>query len=776
MNTRRISTKLRVGALAFVSVSCSQWAVASDLVIRVSSLSPDLVAIVAKTGQERSIEVSPGTDILKLVTEYCGSANARRYYLPIFLAANAANEDVAAGRTVTTLRAVLKIPACLYANEKFTAVPTGQTGPRWDKPLQISSHVLSRVSEVAKLPNEPIRFEPHVPGSGTIQIAAAQSRLPGQSVDFERLTTGTPLPESLAGIGPELVTQFDSRRLTDPSLLSQYNKLLKSVLEIAGAANNNQLDAATVVRSSAFERAVRTQDVLASNSQVDFSRLLPNAQIVSSGFVPGYYSVTLKDDENVAAAARQIVASLPDAAAAAGASLVSDYVPIFAEAQAADDTSCRPVPGKPWPIDADEIRKVLDLRRRVGQRPITGRLLIFDTGFPRGRVGKPPFDARYFIRRIDDSSGPDAEPYLWTTVPTVYFHDNFKDASHGVGVLTLALGGIDVLKANILPDNVVSQDGQLISLMGYTKRAGDVLDVNGNAVGPTLAGTNWGHVDVVGINLSLKFNLTSLVGPDLGAIIKTHGQILYVFAAGNDGQDLASFDIRPARWGGVQSPNVITVGATTPDGSLWSKSNWSPQFVDIAAPGCGVPTFQWNTVEARFDEVALSGTSFAAPLVSFTGNLLRGNYLSKGAEGIKSRILASGRYAPNLAGKVRSSRILDVPAALAVHFDILRTRGGEMRVGHFEWPPNGRTFCGKVRRRADFAQISVGVGNRINAVLIGDQGTLSFADCSLAQGELANLVFREALPKDDGVELSAAESIDIRTLESITLCERCLWP
>src|SRR5262245_49589696 len=100
----------------------AQQSTRNDLVIGLTQLRRELVVAVAKVGAERSVQMPAGTDIFKLITQYCGSANARRYYLPLFLAANAANPDIKSGKTVTTQDALFAIPACVFADEKPVVV------------------------------------------------------------------------------------------------------------------------------------------------------------------------------------------------------------------------------------------------------------------------------------------------------------------------------------------------------------------------------------------------------------------------------------------------------------------------------------------------------------------------------------------------------------------------------------------------------------------------------------------------------------------------------
>jgi subtilisin family serine protease len=219
---------------------------------------------------------------------------------------------------------------------------------------------------------------------------------------------------------------------------------------------------------------------------------------------------------------------------------------------------------------------------------------------------------------------------------------------------------------------------------------------------PSIAGTSWGQASVAGVNLSLRF-AADFLSSNYESFLKSRPSVLYVFAAGNDTKDVEQNGLLPASWGGETNGNAITVGAADFDGKYWVRSNWSTLRVDIAAPGCAVPTFAWDGTVGAFKEVPLSGTSVAAPLVSFAGNLLRD---LGDTSRIKARILSTGRYFPSLADKVRSSRMLDVPVALALQFDALRDANGRLRLGHVVWPEAGSSLCGRVVRRDEISQIS----------------------------------------------------------------------
>jgi Subtilase family len=756
-----------------------------DLVVHVNKLTPELVSTIAKVGEERSVKVSAGTDILKVISVYCGSANARRYYLPLFIAANSKNDDIRAGKTIISQDADLRIPACLFAEEKPTAVLASASGLRWDKPITVSNKgALASTDTDGAI----AKWFPKSSDASSLNTAVVASVLPGQSVNYDRLTPNAPrdFPKELDDQGPSLITKVDSKRLADPTVKSAYDKLVKQTL--AAGTLLRPADTSSLTRydvslsANDFERAVRTQDVLASNQITDLTKLKTGSAVVSSDFPPGQYSVRLKPDMDGKAAALQVVASLPSGPDASVA-VTSNYRGYIAEPPSAAESNCSAAPATQWPIDVGELRRVLSLRSKSDSKPTVGKLLIVDTGFPPGQVNKPPFVEDMFVRKVGNVVDPQHEPFLWTTVqppdPPQYFYPTMKNGDHGIGVLTLAVGGPEVLRQKLLPPNVVSQGGTIISLMGYKSVGGaPELSVNGEAAIQSLSGGNWGQAAVAGVNLSLQFS-TEYASGNYNGVLKTHTTVLYVFAAGNDTKDLSVENIQPADWGGDKNDNAITVGAANPDGTYWIRSNRGMSGVDLAAPGCAVPSLGWNNVTNGFKDVRLSGTSVAAPLVSFAGNLLRD--LVDPAR-IKSRILSSGRYFSTLSDKVRSKRLLDVPTALALQFDAIRDNDGKLRLGRIvNWPASGRSICGVQRPASEVAQISrADSRTMVNIVQKNkfDARMLNFPPtCPLASDtELAGISFRQIDETAAGIVWKDPELLDMRNLQSITFCEMCLNP
>jgi thermitase len=158
--------------------------------------------------------------------------------------------------------------------------------------------------------------------------------------------------------------------------------------------------------------------------------------------------------------------------------------------------------------------------------------------------------------------------------------------------------------------------------------------------------------------------------PVLDAAIGASGMLL-VAAAGNGdritgkGYDLA---IRPFYPAASAQPNVLSVAAVDPAGTLATFSNYSSTKVHIAAPGVNVlsaypgavpgvcgPCWAWS-----------DGTSMAAPHVSGIAALAASVEPSLLADpvALKERVLAKGKPLPDTTGKTATGRIADAWWAL----------------------------------------------------------------------------------------------------------------
>ncbi|EFJ51185.1 hypothetical protein VOLCADRAFT_88007 [Volvox carteri f. nagariensis] len=148
--------------------------------------------------------------------------------------------------------------------------------------------------------------------------------------------------------------------------------------------------------------------------------------------------------------------------------------------------------------------------------------------------------------------------------------------------------------------------------------------------------------------------------------------VLLVAAAGNENGNLD--DLRKVNMNylpcTLDLPNVLCVAASSPDGRLWSETQWNQQVgtnygkmsVDIAAPGSRIlSTLPGNRYDLK------TGSSMATPLVSAAAALVLsvlgssdGNYFQ--ASRVKTILLETGDTRPGL--EVGSQRTLNAARAV----------------------------------------------------------------------------------------------------------------
>ena len=135
---------------------------------------------------------------------------------------------------------------------------------------------------------------------------------------------------------------------------------------------------------------------------------------------------------------------------------------------------------------------------------------------------------------------------------------------------------------------------------------------------------------------------------------------VFVAAAGNSSGDT---DVDPSYPASYKVDNVISVAAVDSQGNLANFSNYGATSVHLAAPGVDI----LSTVPLRVDPSGykrLSGTSMAAPHVAGAIALIKALYPDAGPLKMKSRVVYAASKSLALEGKVLTSGILDIDAAL----------------------------------------------------------------------------------------------------------------
>jgi hypothetical protein len=129
--------------------------------------------------------------------------------------------------------------------------------------------------------------------------------------------------------------------------------------------------------------------------------------------------------------------------------------------------------------------------------------------------------------------------------------------------------------------------------------------------------------------------------------------ILFVNNVGNDG---GTDERYPAGW---SLPNLISVGASDQSDNLAAFSNRG-DWVDLAAPGVGIPTTVW-----KGDFLPATGTSMSAPHVAGAAAALRSRLPEEPTpRQLRTLILETVHRTPGLQGVTASGGRLDLRAAL----------------------------------------------------------------------------------------------------------------
>ena len=246
--------------------------------------------------------------------------------------------------------------------------------------------------------------------------------------------------------------------------------------------------------------------------------------------------------------------------------------------------------------------------------------------------------------------------------PTSEFFSYADDpeADHGSEVSSLALGGPGFVNNGEwrlpVPSAVVSE----LRISGRLQPG--VVRPSPLFLPQALQWARDKNADIV--NLSLKHP-----DPKNENYAALYDRILLVAAAGNDGEDLSTAVERsyPAYAGGMQKEPILTVGAHGQDGVKLKRSNFG-QRVDLLAPGCA-----FSALSSKGELKRVAGTSFAAPIASFTASLLKRLGIDRPLE-IRNRIISGTDYDPALEQQTWSSGRLNIPKAISIYDDVLEFR------------------------------------------------------------------------------------------------------
>jgi hypothetical protein len=305
------------------------------------------------------------------------------------------------------------------------------------------------------------------------------------------------------------------------------------------------------------------------------------------------------------------------------------------------------------PFDVNALLDVLRANRKFAQAdPKQALVFIADTGLYG--VGMP----RIFTDKILRAPGGFTDDFLQSIRPP----EEIAESAHGTQVASTVLGG--PLFARVQAIFGARINIAFLAIYHRQRLPGGIpwIGVKDEAFEKALTKAENAHADI--INLSIKTS---------SKIEAIHNHqppgLLFVVAAGNNDGNLANRPVYPAKFGGPSNKRLITVAALD-GGKVPEWSNYGSEWVEIGAPGCDVPVLTYDK-SGRWKQEALSGTSFAAPLVSFTAALIKSEAWGMNAEELKRRLLVSADLDAKWERKIADGRKLNILKALALFQDVV---------------------------------------------------------------------------------------------------------
>ncbi len=211
-----------------------------------------------------------------------------------------------------------------------------------------------------------------------------------------------------------------------------------------------------------------------------------------------------------------------------------------------------------------------------------------------------------------------------------------KHGTHVAGIVAASTNSEGITgvapKVRILPLKFIGADG------GYTSDAIDAIEY-AEKMGVRIINCSFGGSEY---NQALKDEMSD-------------SSILFICAAGNDGNDVKTTPVYPACFG---LPNEVSVAAADNKGNLAAYSNYGTG-IDIAAPGTGI----LSTLPGD-NYGYLSGTSMAAPFAAGTAALIQSTVSDLTAAQIAARLKKCATPLDGLKGKVGSGGMLNAYKAL----------------------------------------------------------------------------------------------------------------
>lgn len=397
------------------------------------------------------------------------------------------------------------------------------------------------------------------------------------------------------------------------------------------------------------------------------------------------YRLVLDPEDPHDAALLRLLANQDAAPSTAGAEIGRLAASVPESVLMATDPGCARVNSPtPYQLSATAVRAILDdnaeIRtiHRLGD-PGSRRIAIFDSGIEAPAGSGSPFD-RSFVQEPHPRDS--ASAVTWP----LQADSRYSDHAHGTYVASAAWGGAEIALANQTWPQLRALMTNVVTIESDSAGA-DHARLYAHRITTIMSAMRYDNIAVINLSMVFRDEMTGFPTRD-----SAPGLPLIVVAAGNNGLDLETDFRYPASLGSWDT-NVLTVAALGPTGALAHFSNYGRNTVEIAAPGCAVEVLErgQNGVYAR---VPQSGTSLAAPLVSFTAALIaRESGLMIGRD-LKWRILHAADVHPYPDAEasalppsapspdhVAYGRVLNIEKAIRVFEDVVETNDGRLLTG-----------------------------------------------------------------------------------------------
>lgn len=333
-----------------------------------------------------------------------------------------------------------------------------------------------------------------------------------------------------------------------------------------------------------------------------------------------------------------------------------------------------------YPFDAQALLDVLTSNKRQhGSVSESARVVIIDSGLYGLDRGEGPIQREFLSEAKNTITDRVFREYAGSLEPRL---PKPLDAAHGTWVTSTVLGGPLFARiasaSNMVPPirvdpyrlHEAQPNGSVIIPAERFQRIFQDFRPRGTTI----------------VNLSLR---TSNGIASVERLLSPESHFLFVVAAGNgvalQGQYLqegqgSSF---PAIYGGrgrAGQANLISVAALVrregANGAAWELaafSDYNPDFIEIGAPGCSIPALHFDRETQLWSDepMFVTGTSFAAPLVSFTAALLSSQMAHLSPAQVKQRLLTAADLEPALANRITDGRILNIVRSLAIYQDTI---------------------------------------------------------------------------------------------------------